>query len=419
MNVVRSCLKISSDSAHTRWICPLLLLADAGLTGLVIWKIPYTEIDWKAYMQQVEQYIAGERDYTKIYGGTGPLVYPASHVYIYQWLYNITDRGHDIRLAQIIFGALYLATLALAMACYRNAKVSPYVFPLLVLSKRMHSIFVLRCFNDCWAVFFLFLAIYCFQKRLWSFGSVVYSIGLGVKMSLLLALPAVGVILLQAVGRNGAIKNAVLIVAVQIITGLPFLTNDAQAYLSRAFEFSRQFFFKWTVNWRFVGEERFLSSAFSRALLVSHVFLLVLFTTTRWLKPSRQSLAESVRSFLSPSSLPPQKQAVISARTTPRFILTTILGAMAIGSLCARSLHYQFYSWIVWTTPYLLWRAGAHPVVQYALFFVQEWAWNVYPSTAASSAAVVVGLGVTVAMLWNGTVREDGSDSSVEHQHVD
>lgn len=90
------------------------------------------------------------------------------------------------------------------------------MFPLLVLSKRMHSIFVLRCFNDCWAVFFLFFAIYCFQKRLWTFGSVIYSVGLGVKMSLLLALPAVGVILLQAVGRNGAIANAVLMLTMQV-----------------------------------------------------------------------------------------------------------------------------------------------------------------------------------------------------------
>lgn len=74
-------------------------------------------------MQQVAQYIAGERDYTKIYGGTGPLVYPAAHVYIYEWLYNVTNQGRDIPLAQIIFGILYLLTLALAMACYRNAKV--------------------------------------------------------------------------------------------------------------------------------------------------------------------------------------------------------------------------------------------------------------------------------------------------------
>jgi alpha-1,3-mannosyltransferase len=75
-------------------------------------------------MQQVKQYIAGERDYTKIYGGTGPLVYPASHVYIYESLYNVTNQGRDILLAQMIFGLLYLITLALAMACYRNAKVS-------------------------------------------------------------------------------------------------------------------------------------------------------------------------------------------------------------------------------------------------------------------------------------------------------
>lgn len=36
-----------------------------------------TEIDWKAYMQQIVQYRSGERDYTLIKGDTGPLVYPA------------------------------------------------------------------------------------------------------------------------------------------------------------------------------------------------------------------------------------------------------------------------------------------------------------------------------------------------------
>ncbi|KAL1303625.1 hypothetical protein AAFC00_006985 [Neodothiora populina] len=410
MDLIRTCFNVASDPRHAKWVCPLLLLADALLTGLVVWKIPYTEIDWKAYMQQVEQYLDGQRDYTKIYGGTGPLVYPAVHVYIYQWLYNFTDHGRDIFLAQMVFAVLYLTTLALAMACYRNAKVPPYVFPMLILSKRMHSIFVLRCFNDCWAVFFLFLAIYCFQKRLWSFGSVIYSLGLGVKMSLLLALPAVGVILLQAVGRNGAIKNAVLMLVVQIVTGLPFLTHDANAYLSRAFEFSRQFFFKWTVNWRFVGEERFLSAGFSRSLMALHVSTLVLFITTRWLKPSQQTFVEVMRSVLSPSSVPPEKPAVIAARITPQFCLTTILSAMTIGSVCARSLHYQFYSWIVWSTPFLLWRGGAHPVLQYVLFFAQEYAWNVYPSTDFSSALVVTTLAVTVATLWNGTANDDGAE---------
>jgi alpha-1,3-mannosyltransferase len=82
-----------------------------------------TEIDWTAYVEQVTQYLAGERDYTNIRGGTGPLVYPAAHVYIYELLYRVTDRGTDIPFAQIIFGVLYLTTLAVVMACYRNAKV--------------------------------------------------------------------------------------------------------------------------------------------------------------------------------------------------------------------------------------------------------------------------------------------------------
>lgn len=74
-------------------------------------------------MQQVEQYLDGERDYMLIKGTTGPLVYPAAHVYIYSGLYRLTDGGNDIRKAQIIFAGLYLGVLSLVMACYRRAKV--------------------------------------------------------------------------------------------------------------------------------------------------------------------------------------------------------------------------------------------------------------------------------------------------------
>lgn len=102
-----------------------------------------TEIDWKAYIQQVEQYRNGERDYTLIKGDTGltlewvllfiflgaksgilgPLVYPAAHLFIYNALYLITDKGKDILIAQCIFAVVYLGALSTAMACYRMAKV--------------------------------------------------------------------------------------------------------------------------------------------------------------------------------------------------------------------------------------------------------------------------------------------------------
>ena len=78
-------------------------------------------------MEQVQQFIDGERDYTVIKGGTGPLVYPAAHVYIYTGLYYLTDKGKDILLAQQLFGVLYMATLVLVMLCYWKAKVGSFL----------------------------------------------------------------------------------------------------------------------------------------------------------------------------------------------------------------------------------------------------------------------------------------------------
>ncbi|KAI4127563.1 MAG: hypothetical protein LQ347_004548 [Umbilicaria vellea] len=113
----------STNPKHLRWLAPLLIVADASLCALIIWKIPYTEIDWKSYMQQVAQFVSGERDYVLIKGDTGSLVYPAAHLYVYSALYYITDEGRNIDLAQYVFGGLYLAVLSVVMACYRLASV--------------------------------------------------------------------------------------------------------------------------------------------------------------------------------------------------------------------------------------------------------------------------------------------------------
>lgn len=113
-----------------------------------------TEIDWKAYMDEVEGVINGTYDYTELKGDTGPLVwvskcfgdgglsillwfsvqdklapcccrYPAGFVYIFTVLYYITSRGVNIRLAQYIFAAFYLITLLLVFRIYcRTKKVS-------------------------------------------------------------------------------------------------------------------------------------------------------------------------------------------------------------------------------------------------------------------------------------------------------
>ncbi len=46
-----------------------------------------------------------------------------AHVYIYNALYQVTDKGTDIFRAQCIFAVLYLSCLSVVMACYRMAKL--------------------------------------------------------------------------------------------------------------------------------------------------------------------------------------------------------------------------------------------------------------------------------------------------------
>ena len=105
-------------------------------------------------------------------------------------------------------------------------------------------------------------------------------------------------------------------------------------------------------------------------------------------------------------------QHAISIRVSPNYILTTILTANAVGMLFARSLHYQFYAYIALATPFLLWRSGMHPILQYTIWGVQEWAWNVYPSTNISSLVVVFTQFLTVASIWWHTRNDFGNESS-------
>lgn len=151
-----------------------------------------TEIDWETYMAQIELYIKGQYNYTLISGPTGPLVYvfffwttqispslssryPAGHVRIHEYLYNLTDSGRNIRLTQHIYGTLYILTLVATCGIYRKAGNIPnWVVLLLPLSKRLHSIFVLRLFNDCWAVFLMSLTVLAHQNNLDDTGVLLF-----------------------------------------------------------------------------------------------------------------------------------------------------------------------------------------------------------------------------------------------------
>jgi alpha-1,3-mannosyltransferase len=140
-------------------------------------------------------------------------------------------------------------------------------------------------------------------------------------------------------------------------------------------------------------------------LLVLHISLLAIFVGT-WLRPSGVNMFRFLQ-----DTLQGRQQTVSLSKS---FIMTVMLSSLAIGLFCARSLHYQFFAYLAWATPFLLWRAGLHPVLIYVVWALQEWAWNVFPCTNASSAVVVLSLAVQVFGVYlNGLGEAEGkSDKS-------
>ncbi|GAB5576613.1 dol-P-Man:Man(5)GlcNAc(2)-PP-Dol alpha-1 [Prionailurus iriomotensis] len=365
-----------------------------------------TEIDWKAYMAQVEGVINGTYDYTQLQGDTGPLVYPAGFVYIFMGLYYATGRGTDIRMAQHIFAVLYLATLLLVFLIYhQTCKVPPFVFFFMCCaSYRVHSIFVLRLFNDPVAMALLFLSINLLLAQRWGWGCCCFSLAVSVKMNVLLFAPGLLFLLLMQFGFRGALPKLGICAVLQVVLGLPFLLENPIGYLSRSFDLGRQFLFRWTVNWRFLPEALFLHRAFHLALLAAHLTLLLLFALCKWhrdggkypvavegsLQKEGSTTALHTQSYPlnheKKSSLPSSPPtSLASASAAP----STTSSTSGISTHCPTSCGPRLH-------------AGLHICSGLLVLGLIELSWNTYPSTSCSSAALHICHAVILLQLWLG-----------------
>jgi alpha-1,3-mannosyltransferase len=406
-------------------IAGVLVLCEVALLACIIQFRGYTEIDWIAYMQEVEGWLKGELNYYNLKGDTGPLVYPAVFLYIFGALHQVTNGGTNIRLAQWIFAGIYIINLIVVFAIYiscgeelvvnvqnklisnndsvdqttthsakrhahssmetqkgentttlRLSKSSDqtllpmWIWPVLVLSLRIHSIFVLRMFNDTIAILFGYISIYLFINNKYRFGCLIYSLGVGVKMNMLLYAPGVLLCMLLSQGIVETFTCLSICALTQLITGYAFLSTYPIEYLSRSFELNRVFFYKWTVNFKFLDENIFLSKKLSILLLLFTIFTLSFFAK-KWIK--EQNIGQYKKNLLGFS------------RLRPSFIVITIFTSNFIGIAFSRTLHYQFYSWYYHTLPMLLWHTRYHYIVCIMICIGIEIGFNVYPATSFSS----------------------------------
>jgi len=275
-------LKVYKQFASPKWDLPYilcLLVLETVLSLAIVKYVSYTEIDWEAYMQEVSMWQDGELDYTKIYGGTGPLVYPAGFLYMYAFFKWLTGGGTNVLLGQYLFCGLYVLNQAVVLSICnmiaRNLVESQWAkskskesgktslklcnviwswrvaMGMMCLSKRIHSIFVLRLFNDGPCMLFFYISCLLFAKTFWRTGCAVFSLAVSIKMNVLLFAPGLLLLLLQSSENIAETVICLGICAgIQLILGAPFLLSYPVSYIRKAFEFDRVFFYKWTVNWK-------------------------------------------------------------------------------------------------------------------------------------------------------------------------
>jgi alpha-1,3-mannosyltransferase len=246
---------------------------------------------------------------------------------------------------------------------------------ILLLSKRLHSIFVLRLFNDGPAMTLALAALLCFMNRRWVVGCVLFSLGVSVKMNVLLFAPALLLLLIRNTGGwIGAIQHIALCGIIQAVVGAPFLLAHPVSYIARSFELGRVFTYIWTVNLKFLPEDVFVDKRVGLALLVAHLGVLGLlgvrwfgWDVTRW------------------------GQTRGGTHDSPRVIALVMFACNFVGIVFARSLHAQFWCWYAFSLPLLAAESSLGVTLALPLLAGMDYAFGyVWPTTPMSSAVLQV-----------------------------
>jgi alpha-1,3-mannosyltransferase len=351
----------------------VLILVELFLCLFIIYKVPFTDVDFSTYIEQVRLVKNnGEFDYANLQGKTGPLVYPAGHVYFYWLLDNLVDTQKIIQV-QLVFVFLYLASVWLVLTNYQKAKYPTWVLIACCLSRRVHSIFILRCFNDCVCVFLSHLSISLLMNKKFFTGCLVHSLAVSVKMSALLYSPGILFLLLGHFSSWKAVFACLFIgcVAPQLILSLPFLLKSPVAYLTRSFDLSRIFEHRNSSNWNFIPESIFVSKWFSASLLLLTAVCMSFLWVKVWKKSSLKSKAKY-----------------------PKSCLTVLHASKFMGVVLSRSMHAQFYVWHFWLVPGLVSESkffgfsGIDKAISLTLIFLLEIGFNRFPPTFWNSLMI-------------------------------
>ena len=191
------------------------------------------------------------------------------------------------------------------------------------------------------------------------------------------------------------------------------------SYMTRAFNLSKDFEYKWTVNFKFIEESLFLNKRFGHVLICILLFMLISTAHFIWCAKdgglygyimkywsvntdNKGNEQKSNKTSSSPKkggkkkgknkgdtkkgSGSGKKRKGHTKEINGEYFLDRLFLCNFMGIVFAKSLHFQFYVWYFHTIPYLAWRSTLPLLIKWCVILGIEVIWSfVFPSNAVSS----------------------------------
>jgi alpha-1,3-mannosyltransferase len=208
---------------------------------------------------------------------------------------------------------------------------------------------------DCFASFFLWLSIFSFQRGSWTAGTVAFILALSISSHLLLALPALGIVMMLALGPVKAAKHVFAIFLYLLLMTAPFAPTPSELKAHVAWLLNSAPWFNYEEStWKIFPREVYYNGLFATMLSLALASSSITFAFYSWLKPLRHSssraVATTTRAVWPFSS---ERREAIAGRVDADYIASTLIGAVFLQFMFAPSLSESAYVYISWGAPVL------------------------------------------------------------------
>lgn len=320
---------------------------------------PFSDGDFTSYTEQSKQFWDGERDLSKINGKNGPWLYPALHVYTFVGVYWLTGIEEHLKYAQIINTIIHILTWIVSVKIYYHALKDRtpqhiWLVALWCIGTKVVANDIRRIYAESYNVLLVYFAILLFQKGKHFVGWMIIAVAMGFKMSVLLYFPAIYYIVSKSVGVIRATIYIGIIMALQLVWAIPFISEYPDEYINTAFKFDRKFSIMGSINFHWIlYSPLFHSSLFTNLLLLAHVGLLLYVLFKKWLPLidpyNRFNFWLSVKEI----GLWPLSPWMSYKEQDPYLVAEVFFVWNYIGCACSRTLHQQFLVWLWYSLPFI------------------------------------------------------------------